>query len=184
MPFTFKTLSLHGLVLITPAVFADARGVFGELYKHSEFSRAGMHEYFVQDNYSKSSQHVLRGLHYQKDPMAQGKLVRCIKGMVFDVAVDIRKGSHTYGKWVGIELSDENNQMLYIPPAFAHGFLVLSEVAEIIYKCTEEYSPEHERGIIWNDPVIDIDWPVRNPVLSEKDKSLPLLNDADINFIL
>jgi len=184
MPFTFKTLSLPGVVLITSQAFADARGVFGEIYKHSEFSRAGVQEFFVQDNYSKSSQHVLRGLHYQKEPMAQGKLVRCIKGMVFDVAVDIRKASHTYGKWVGVELSEENNQMLYIPPAFAHGFIVLSEIAEIIYKCTEEYSPEHERGIIWNDPVIDIDWPVRDPVLSEKDKALPLLKDADINFEL
>ena len=182
MPFAFKTLSLPGVVLITSPAFGDARGFFSEIYKHSEFSKAGLPEYFVQDNYSKSSQHVLRGLHYQKDPVAQGKLVRCIKGLVFDVAVDIRKGSHTYGKWVGIELSEENKQMLYIPPAFAHGFIVLSEAAEIIYKCTEEYSPEHERGIIWNDPVIDIDWPVRDPVLSEKDKALPLLKDADINF--
>jgi dTDP-4-dehydrorhamnose 3,5-epimerase len=184
MPFTFKALSLPGVVLITSRSFADARGVFTETYKHSEFSEAGMPEYFVQDNYSKSSQHVLRGLHYQKDPMSQGKLVRCIKGMVFDVAVDLRKGSLTYGKWVGIELSEENNQMLYIPPAFAHGFIVLSGAAEIIYKCTQEYSPEHERGLIWNDPVIDIDWPVRDPVLSEKDKALPLLKDADNNFEL
>ena len=180
MPFTFKTLSLPGVILITSPAFADARGFFIEIYKHSEFSKAGIPEYFVQDNYSRSSQHVLRGLHYQKDPVAQGKLVRCIKGMVFDVAVDIRKGSHTYGKWVGIELSEENSQVLYIPPAFAHGFMVLSEAAEIIYKCTEEYSPEHERGIIWNDPDIDIDWPVRNPLLSEKDNALPLLKDAEL----
>src|SRR5208337_1474601 len=182
MPFIFKEFSLPGVVLITPQVFGDARGVFTEIYKHSEFSKAGIPEYFVQDNYSKSSKHVLRGLHYQKAPVAQGKLVRCIKGMVFDVAVDLRKGSHTYGKWVGIELSEENNRMLYIPPAFAHGFIVLSEAAEIIYKCTQEYSPQHERGIIWNDPVIDIDWTVRDPVLSEKDRVLPLLKDADNNF--
>jgi len=182
MPFTFKALSLPGVVLITTRGFGDDRGVFTEIYKRSEFSKAGIREYFVQDNYSRSSQHVLRGLHYQKGPMAQGKLVRCIKGMFFDVAVDIRKGSHTFGKWVGSVLSEENNQMVYIPPAFAHGFIVLSEAAEIIYKCTEEYSPDHERGIIWNDPVIRIDWPVRDPVLSEKDKKLPLLKDADNNF--
>jgi len=182
MPFTFKTLSLQGVVLITSPVFGDTRGFFTEVYKHSEFSKAGMPEYFVQENYSKSSKHVLRGLHYQKDPRAQGKLVRCIKGLVFDVAVDLRKGSPTYGKWVGLELSEENSRLLYIPPAFAHGFIVLSEAAEIIYKCTQEYSPEHEGGIIWNDPVIDIHWPVRDPVLSEKDKALPFLKDADNNF--
>ncbi len=180
MPFIFKELSLPGVALITPQVFCDARGVFSEIYKLSEFSKAGIPEYFVQDNYSRSSRHVLRGMHYQKDPMAQGKLVRCIKGGVFDVAVDIRKGSHTYGKWAGVELSEENNQMLYIPPGFAHGFIVLSETADIIYKCTEEYSPKHEGGIIWNDPDIGIDWPVRDPELSEKDKALPLLKDAEL----
>jgi dTDP-4-dehydrorhamnose 3,5-epimerase len=182
MPFTFKELSLPGVVLVTPKVFGDDRGLFSEMYKRSEFCQAGMPEYFVQDNYSRSSQLVLRGLHFQKNPRAQGKLVRCIKGLVFDVAVDLRKGSPTYGKWVGIELSEENRQMLYIPPAFAHGFLVLSGTAEIIYKCTEEYSPENERGIIWNDPVIHIDWPVKKPVLSEKDKALPLFKYADNNF--
>ena len=182
MPFTFKELSLPGVVLITPQVFCDDRGFFVELYKRSEFSNAGLAEYFVQDNYSRSSQHVLRGLHYQKDPAAQGKLVRCLKGRIFDVGVDIRKGSPTYGQWAGIDLSEENKQMLYIPPAFAHGFIVLSDMAEIMYKCTKEYSPEHDRGIFWNDPDINIDWRVRDPILSEKDKALPLLKDADINF--
>src|SRR5271169_1124185 len=150
MPFTFKRLSLHEVVLITPDIFGDARGFFMEVYKHSDFAREGIPEYFVQDNHSKSAQFVLRGLHYQKDPAAQGKLVRCLKGRIFDVAVDIRKGSPTYGKWTGIELSEDNRQMLYIPPAFAHGFLTLSSTAEMIYKCTKEYSPEHDRGIIWN----------------------------------
>ncbi len=182
MPFTFKELSLPGVVLITPQVFGDDRGFFVELYKRSEFSNAGLAEYFVQDNYSRSSQHVLRGLHYQKDPAAQGKLVRCLKGRIFDVGVDIRRGSPTYGQWAGIDLSEENKQMLYIPPAFAHGFIVLSDMAEIMYKCTKEYSPEHDRGIFWNDPDINIDWRVRDPKLSEKDKALPLLKDADINF--
>jgi dTDP-4-dehydrorhamnose 3,5-epimerase len=182
MPFAFKELSLPGVVLITPRVFGDYRGFFAEIYKHSDFSGAGIKEYFVQDNHSRSSQGVLRGLHYQKEPMSQGKLVRCISGRIFDVAVDIRKGSLTYGKWVGVELSEENRQMIYIPPAFAHGFLVLSSTSEIVYKCTREYSAEHDRGIIWNDPVINVDWPVTDPLLSEKDRALPLLKDADINF--
>ncbi len=182
MPFTFKRLSLHELVLVTPAIFGDARGFFMEAYKHSDFAREGIAEYFVQDNHSKSAQYVLRGLHYQKDPMAQGKLVRCLKGRIFDVAVDMRKGSPTYGKWAGIELSEDNRQLLYIPPSFAHGFVTLSVTAEIIYKCTQEYSPEYDRGIIWNDPAINIDWPVRAPILSEKDRVLPFLKDADNNF--
>jgi len=182
MPFTFRPLDIKEVVLITCKVFGDARGFFAETYKHSEFSEAGIYEHFVQDNHSKSSQGVLRGLHYQKEPMLQGKLVRCIRGRVFDVAVDIRKGYPTYGKWVGVELSEDNKQMLYIPPAFAHGFIVLSDSAEIIYKCTKEYSPAHNRGIIWNDPDIGIDWPIKNPLLSEEDKVLPCLKDADINF--
>jgi|SRR5208283_1431653 len=182
MPFTFKELSLPGVVLVTPQVFGDDRGFFVELYKRSEFSNAGITEYFVQDNCSRSSQYVLRGLHYQMDPAAQGKLVRCLKGRIFDVGVDIRKGSPTFGQWAGVDLSEENKQMLYIPPAFAHGFIVLSDMAEIMYKCTREYSPEHDRGILWNDPDINIDWRVRDPMLSEKDKALPLLKDADINF--
>ncbi|MGD0283396.1 MAG: dTDP-4-dehydrorhamnose 3,5-epimerase [Dissulfurispiraceae bacterium] len=182
MPFIFKELSLPGVVLITPQVFGDDRGFFIEIYKRSEFSRAGIAEYFIQDNCSRSSRHVLRGLHYQKDPAAQGKLVSCLRGTIWDVAVDIRKGSPTYGQWAGIDLSDENKRMLYIPPAFAHGFVVLSDMAEIMYKCTQEYSPENDRGIFWNDPDIKIDWKVTDPILSEKDKALPLLKDADNNF--
>ena len=184
MSFTFEPLSLQGVVLIRSRVFTDARGFFTEIYKHAEFSGAGITEHFVQDNYSISSRHVLRGLHYQKDPKAQGKLVRCVRGRVFDIAVDIRKGSPAYGKWIGIELSEDNNRMLYIPPSFAHGFVVLGESAEFVYKCTKEYSPEHERGIVWNDPVLNIDWQVTDPILSEKDKALPLLENADNNFVV
>lgn len=153
-----------------------------ETFKYSDFALMGMKEYFVQDNYSRSSHGVLRGLHYQKNPYSQGKLVQCLNGKIFDVAVDIRKGSPIYGNWVSVELSGENNYMLYIPPAFAHGFIVLSESADVIYKCTREYSREDDRGIIWNDPDINIQWPVKDPVLSEKDSKHPPLKDADNNF--
>ncbi|MDI6703421.1 MAG: dTDP-4-dehydrorhamnose 3,5-epimerase [bacterium] len=182
MPFDFKKLSIPEIILIKPKIFVDERGFFMETYKYSDLAKVGIKENFVQDNHSKSVRSVLRGLHYQKNPRAQGKLVRCLKGKVFDVAVDIRKGSPTYGQWIGVELSEENNHMLYLPPGFAHGFLVLSDVAEIIYKCTEEYSPEDDRGIIWNDPDIKINWPVKDPILSEKDKGYPMLKNADNNF--
>jgi dTDP-4-dehydrorhamnose 3,5-epimerase len=162
----------------------DERGFFFELYKHSDFVRAGITEHLVQDNYSKSGRGVLRGLHYQKNPRAQGKLVLCMKGKIHDVAADIRKGSPHYGTWVGMELSEENRRMLYVPPGFAHGFQVLSESAEVLYKCTDEYSPADDRGIIWNDPDINIAWPLADPVLSGKDKIHPLLRDADNNFSL
>lgn len=181
MPFKFTKLSIPEVVLIEPRVFRDERGFFIETYKHSEFADAGIREYFVQDNHSQSSRDVLRGLHYQINPKAQGKLLRCSKGRIFDVAVDIRKGSPDYGKWVGLELSDENNNMIYIPPGFAHGFLTLSDTAEVLYKCTEEYSPGHERGIAWNDPDINIDWTIKAPILSAKDLSYPMLKDADNN---
>lgn len=182
MPFIFERLSISEIILIKPKVFADERGCFIEIYKHSDFSQAGITEYFIQDNLSKSRKNVLRGLHYQKSPAAQGKLIRCIKGRIFDVAVDIRKGSQTYGQWAGIELSEENNHMLYIPPSFAHGFVVLSDEAEVLYKCTQEYSPENDRGVLWNDPAINIRWPVKEPILSEKDRRLSLLKDADNNL--
>lgn len=182
MPFEFNELEIPGLVLIKPRVFGDDRGFFFELYKHSDFQRGGIQEHLVQDNYSKSSKGVLRGLHYQKLPKAQGKLVMCLKGKIFDVAVDIRKDSLQYGKWFGINLTEENRHMLYVPTGFAHGFQVLSETAEVLYKCTSEYSPADDRGIIWNDPDINITWPLGNPVLSSKDKVNPSLRDADNNF--
>jgi dTDP-4-dehydrorhamnose 3,5-epimerase len=182
MPFLFKNLTVPDIILIEPKKFPDDRGFFMETYKHSDFARNGIREYFVQDNYSRSSRGVLRGLHYQRNPDAQGKLVQCLKGRIFDVAVDIRKGSPTFGNWAGIELSEENNLMLYVPPAFAHGFIVLSEAADVLYKCTKEYAPDSDRGIIWNDPDIHIQWPVKEPVLADKDKRHPFLKDADNNF--
>jgi dTDP-4-dehydrorhamnose 3,5-epimerase len=182
VPFEFRELDIPGLLLIEPKVFSDDRGFFLEIYKHSEFINAGVHEHFVQDNFSRSSEGVLRGLHYQKDPRAQGKLVRCMKGSIFDVAVDIRKGSPTYARWVGQELSERNNLMLYVPAGFAHGFLTLSETAEVLYKCTAEYSLSDDRGIIWNDPDINIAWGENAPILSAKDGMLPILPDAENTF--
>lgn len=175
MPFEFQKLSIPDVVLIKPMVFPDGRGFFAETYKCSEFVRAGIRERFVQDNRSRSSKNVLRGLHYQKKPSAQGKLIRCLHGKILDVAVDIRPESNTFGKWVSSELSDENHLMMYVPEGFAHGLLVLSDFADIEYKCTNEYSPACECGIIWNDPDINIQWNIETPLLSAKDSQLPRL---------
>jgi dTDP-4-dehydrorhamnose 3,5-epimerase len=183
MAFEFKKTNIPDVILIKPKIFKDERGFFIETYKYSEFCKYGINEKFVQDNHSRSTRGVLRGLHYQKNPAAQGKLVRCAKGEIFDVAVDIRKYSTFYGKWTGAILSEENREMLYIPPGFAHGFLVLSDIAEVLYKTTEEYSPENDRGIFWNDPSIAINWSIDNPLVSEKDKNLPLLEEGDNNFV-
>ena len=187
MPFEFIKTDIPDVVLIKPKVFGDDRGFFMEFYKKSDFEKAGIDTDFVQDNHSRSVKGVLRGLHYQKEPFSQGKLVRCIKGSIFDVAVDIRKGSPTFGKWVGFELSEENKLMLWIPKGFAHGFLTLSGEAEVIYKVSgAEYSPHHEAGIVWNDKDLNINWPLDKTgsvLLSEKDKKLPSIKDADINFI-
>lgn len=182
MPFKFSCLEIPDVILVEPEFFIDRRGLFMETYKYSDFLKAGIKEYFVQDNYSKSTRNVLRGLHYQKNPDAQGKLVKCLRGLIFDVAVDIRVGSPNYGRWVGYELSEDNNLMLYIPPGFAHGFISLSESAEVTYKCTKEYSPVNERGIIWNDPDIGIRWPIEDPIISDNDRGYPRLRDADNNF--
>jgi dTDP-4-dehydrorhamnose 3,5-epimerase len=179
MPLKFTRLAIPDIVLIEPAVFRDERGAFMEVYKHSEFEKFGIAENFLQDNHSISTKNVLRGLHYQLYPHAQSKLVRCVRGTVFDVAVDIRKNSPTFGQWTGTELSETTARMLYIPQGFAHGFLVLSETAEIHYKCSAEYSREHERGILWNDPAIGIEWPITNPILSEKDTKHPCLSNAE-----
>jgi dTDP-4-dehydrorhamnose 3,5-epimerase len=181
VPFEFRELEIPGVMVVVPKASRDERGFFMETYKHSDFARAGIKEHFIQDNHSESSKHVLRGLHYQNSPNEQGKLVRCIRGKIFDVAVDIRRDSSTFGKWVGLELSEENNVMLYVPPPCAHGFVVLSDTAEVIYKCTKEYSPADERGIIWNDPDINISWPVREPVLSGRDAENPLLRNAELS---
>lgn len=166
-------LAIPDVVLFTPRVFGDERGFFFESYNQRAFHEAtGLTPDFVQDNHSRSARGVLRGLHYQIEPRAQGKLVRVVQGAVFDVAVDIRPGSPTFGRWVGEELSAENKRQMWVPPGFAHGFLTLSESAEFLYKTTDFYSPEHERCIAWNDPDLAIDWPLDGlePLLSAKDR--------------
>ena len=173
---------IDGLCVITPAVHGDNRGYFMETYKESDFKAAGLDYNFVQDNQSKSKAGVLRGLHFQKTH-PQAKLVRVLEGEVFDVAVDLRKDSPTYGKWVGVILSAEKGNMFMIPRGFAHGFVVLCETATFCYKCDELYHPEDEGGIMWNDPEIGIVWPYDGePLLSEKDKKHPPLKDAKIEF--
>ena len=180
--FVFNKTEIEGVFVIEPKVFGDNRGFFMETYKQSDFEEAGLKYNFIQDNQSRSHKGVLRGLHYQKK-YPQAKLVRVIQGEVFDVAVDLRKGSPTYGKWVGAILSAENKKMFLIPRGFAHGFLVLSDTAEFVYKCDEVYHPEDEGGIMWNDPDVGISWPLEGePSLSEKDKVHPLLRDSKISF--
>ncbi|EFS9201968.1 dTDP-4-dehydrorhamnose 3,5-epimerase [Salmonella enterica] len=163
------------VLIFEPKVFSDERGFFMESFNQKVFEEAvGRKIEFVQDNHSKSTKGVLRGLHYQVEPYTQGKLVRCIAGEVFDVAVDIRKDSETFGKWVGVNISSENKRQLWIPEGFAHGFLVLSDSADFLYKTSNYYSPIHERGIVWNDPTININWPINiDKILSEKDTILP-----------
>lgn len=183
MPFEFKMLGIPDVILIEPKIFKDDRGFFAETYKSSDFKKAGINKAFVQDNFSYSKKGVLRGLHYQLNPSAQGKLVRVLKGSIFDVAVDIRKGSPHFGKWVSAVLSEENRLMLWIPEGFAHGFLSLDEGTEVLYKNTNEYDPSLDRGIIWNDPQIGIRWPAGDPLLSGKDNEHPLLAKAESNFV-
>jgi len=182
MPFEFKKFDIPDLMLVQPKVFEDGRGSFAELYKMSDFKEQGVSEEFVQVNQSRSERNVLRGLHYQLAPAAQGKLVSVVEGNVYDVAVDIRNNSPHFGQWQSFELSGDSENMIYVPAGFAHGFLVLSDVAEIIYYCTKEYAPELERGIIWNDQELNIDWPIKDPLLSDKDKEFVGLKEAEINF--
>lgn len=173
MPFTVEAQAIPEVILIEPRVFSDSRGFFLESYKRSDFATFGLSDPFVQENHSKSERGTLRGLHYQKGEWAQGKLVRAIAGEIFDVAVDLRPESPTRGRWVGVTLSAENRRMLFIPPWCAHGFCVLSDTAEVIYKTTTEYAPAHEGGVMWNDPAIGITWPVDAPKLSERDQKWP-----------
>lgn len=176
MPFEFKKLENIDLILIKPRVFRDNRGSFAETYKKDDFEGAGIRGEFVQDNYSKSGYGVLRGLHFQTEPYAQAKIVRCIRGVVYDVAVDLRKRSPTFGKYIAVILSEYNHHQLYVPKGYAHGFLVLSDTAEVIYKVDNIYAPENEGGLIWNDPDLGISWPVDDPVIAKKDESWPTLS--------
>ena len=172
-------LAIPDVLLIEPQVFGDDRGFFFESFNQQAFNQAtGLDLQFVQDNHSKSAKNVLRGLHYQLPPKAQGKLVRVVAGEVFDVAVDIRKDSPTFGQWVGRVLSAENKLQMWVPAGLAHGFLVLSDSAEFLYKTTDYYAPEYERSIAWNDPALAIDWPIQGlPSLSSKDAVAPLLSE-------
>ena len=179
----FTSLSIPDVVLIEPKVFGDSRGFFLESFKQDLFNEAtGTNYEFIQDNHSRSSKGVLRGLHYQLPPYAQGKLVRVITGAVFDVAVDIRRSSPTFGKWVGAELTAENHKQLWIPPGFAHGFVVLSDTADFVYKTTAYYAPQTDRGVLWNDAEIGIEWPQLDiPFsLSDKDQKQPVLAAAEV----
>lgn len=172
---------LSGVLLVEPKVFGDARGFFYESWNRRAFhDGTGLDIDFVQDNHSRSAKNVLRGIHYQIKH-AQGKLVRCTAGEVFDVAVDLRRSSPTFGKWAGVRLSADNKRMVWIPPEFAHGFLVVSENAEVLYKSTDYYSPEHERAIAWNDPDLGIFWPLDGgPILSAKDTAATVFRDAEV----
>ncbi|MEJ2211901.1 MAG: dTDP-4-dehydrorhamnose 3,5-epimerase [Anaerolineae bacterium] len=182
MPFSFRQLEIPGLVLIEARRFGDERGFFMEIFKSSDFRAQDMPPEFVQDNISHSTRGVLRGLHYQVQPRAQGKLLTALSGRIWDVAADIRRGSPTYGHWLGVELTAENGLMFYVPPGFAHGYCVLSDSATLLYKVTDEYAPECERGIIWDDPHIGIEWPIAEPLLSPRDAALPPLHEAENNF--
>lgn len=181
----FTETSLEGLIIVEPLVLGDHRGWFMENYSEEKFKEEGIELTFIQDNHSFSAtKGTLRGLHYQLEPKAQTKLVRCTKGCIFDVAVDIRKNSTTYGEWFGIELSAENKKQLLIPKGFAHGFITLTDNVEVQYKVDELYSQKNDRGIIWSDPEISIKWPIGlEPILSVKDEKAPLLKDAEINFV-
>jgi dTDP-4-dehydrorhamnose 3,5-epimerase len=183
MGFELQPMGIPDVILIQCRGFEDQRGLFMEFYRQSAFTAHGISDVFVQDNYSHSLRGVLRGLHYQKRPRAQAKLVTALRGEIFDVAVDIRRGSPTYGRWVGKILSAGNGCLLYIPVGFAHGFCVLSEEADVVYKVTAEYAPELDRGIIWNDPEIAIRWPIHNPTVSPKDAQLPSLESSDNDFL-
>ena len=180
--FTFTETKLKGVYVIDVKTYGDARGYFMETYKESDFRAAGLDYTFIQDNQSSSRRGVLRGLHFQKTH-PQAKLVRVLKGEVFDVAVDLRRGSATYGQWTGVLLSEENRRQFLVPRGFAHGFLVVSETAEFAYKCDDLYHPEDEGGIMWNDPDVGVEWPDAGEIiLSEKDQKHPLLRESGITF--
>lgn len=175
--FQFSPGPIPGLIMIQPKVFEDERGFFMEDYNQKVFADNGINIEFIQDNHAKSTRGVLRGMHFQRDPMAQDKLVRVIVGEVYDVVVDIRPGSATYGQHFGVNLSAENKQIMLVPKGFAHGYQVLSETAEFVYKVSNYYSPENDAGILWNDPALGIQWPIDTPILSDKDQRHPRLSE-------
>ena len=180
MPFEFEKQQIEDVILIKPKVFGDNRGFFMETYKKSDFFSNGIEVEFNQDNHSKSTKGVLRGLHYQANPYGQAKIVRCGRGRIYDVAVDIRPNSKTFGQYVKVELSEENKHMLYIPVGFAHGFVALSDEVELLYKASGEYNPQADRGVLWSDPDININWEIDfEPLLSEKDKCQPRLKEIN-----
>jgi len=185
MPFRFQRFDdLPEVATVEPKALDDERGWFMETYRKSEFSNQGVSEVFLQDNHSYSTaKGVLRGLHFQKQPYAQGKLVRCVVGEIYDVAVDIRKGSPTYRRWVSATLSAENRRMIWIPVGFAHGLLTITDIAEVEYKVTTEYSNSHDRAIRWNDPDIGIKWPIKKLILSSRDAQAPFLKDVDNDLV-
>ena len=186
MSFIFNPLRIPDVISITPTLFNDERGYFFENFNHSSFKNRNNNQIdlnFIQENFSKSKKNVIRGLHFQKNPKAQAKLITAVSGEIFDVAVDLRKNSSTFGKWVGEILSEINHKSLYVPKGFAHGFCVLSEDAIVMYKINQEYSPDHEQGIIWNDPDIAISWPISEPIISEKDQNLLLFQNQTYDFV-
>lgn len=180
--FLFEPTKIPDVVVITPRGFEDQRGRVHQVFRASPFAAHGLPSHFPQANASYSHPGVLRGIHYQKHPRAQGKLVTTLEGAIFDVAVDLRRASPTYGEWVGIELDSRRPQMLYIPPGFGHGFCTLNGHAIVLYQMSDEYAPELDGGIAWDDPDLGIDWPVERPVLSERDARLPRLHDVDPGF--
>ena len=185
MTFEFEKQKIKDVILVKPKVFVDNRGFFMESYKKTDFMANGINVEFNQDNHSKSSKKVLRGLHYQAKPYGQAKLVRCTKGRIYDVAVDLRTTSKSFGKYIKIELSDENKYMLYIPNGFAHGFVSLTDEVELQYKVTSEYNPDADRGVLWCDEDINIDWDIDfEPILSEKDKTQPRLKELNKEEII
>ncbi len=175
MPFSFQPTTLPGVIVVKPRIFEDERGFFLESYKRDDFIAAGITDSFVQDNHSFSTRGVLRGIHFQYAPHAQGKLVRTIDGTVWDVAVDLRPDSATFRKWIGVELDSAEGTMLYIPAGYGHAFVVLSEKVHVLYKCTAVYAPQADGGVRWDDPDLAIEWPIEDPVVSGKDAGLPSL---------
>lgn len=182
MPFDFTPLEIPDVVLVRAIRRGDGRGFFAETYRKSSFERGGIHHPFVQDNFARSGPGVVRGLHYQLPPHPQGKLVQVVRGAVLDVVVDLRRASASYGRWLARELSAERSELLWVPPGFAHGYAVLGDGADLVYRSTAEYRPELDRGIRWDDPDLGVEWPYADPVLSDRDRDLPSFREAENPF--